>query len=91
MAAECATASVRRCVGANVTGRTNSGIVLATVYVRAGEPRSLQLAQDVITSAAGLSSARTRRRLEPLAVVLEWRRGPDARDLARRARRVAAA
>lgn len=90
VAAECAMASVRRCAGANVTSRTNSGIVLATVYVRAGEPRSLQLAQDVIRSAAGLSSVRTRRRLQPLAVALERRPGAEAQELARMAQRVAA-
>lgn len=89
-AAEFGARSLRRCTGANITGRTNSGIVLATVYVRASEPRGLQMADDVIRTAAGLSSRRTRRRLHPLAVALDGRREPAARDLARTARRVAA-
>jgi len=65
--------------------------VLATVHVRAGEPRGLALAHGAITSAARLTSARVRRRLEPLAAALETRSGGDVQQLARMARQVAAA
>jgi len=71
-------------------GRTHSAVVLATIHVRAGEPRGLQLAHGAITSAARLTSARVRKRLEPLVAALEARRGSDAEQLARMARQVAA-
>jgi transcriptional regulator with XRE-family HTH domain/tetratricopeptide (TPR) repeat protein len=70
-------------------GRTLAGIVLATVYVRAGESEGLRLAHEAITSAMKLSSARVRWRLEPLAAALETRPGNDYRELARTAHRVA--
>ncbi len=86
-----AAASMRRWEGvSNQRARTYSGIVLATVHVRAGEPRGLQLAHSAVTAAARLSSARIRRQLEPLATALEARSGSDARQLARMARQVAA-
>jgi transcriptional regulator with XRE-family HTH domain len=85
-----AAASVRRWEGVSQVGRTHSAVVLATIHVRAGEPRGLQLAHGAITSAGKLTSARVRRRLEPLTAALEARRGSDAEQLARMARQVAA-
>ena len=84
-----ASASVRRWEGAGQRGRTHSDVVLATVHVRAGEPRGLQLAHSAIVGAGKLTSARVRRRLEPLAAALETQRGSDAEQLARMARQVA--
>ena len=85
-----AAASVRRWEGGiSELGRTHSGIVLATIHVRAGEPRGLQLAHGAITAVTKLSSVRARRRLEPLAAALESRLGSDHRQLARTARHVA--
>ena len=63
--------------------------MLATIHVRAGEPRGLQLAHSAITSAGKLTSVRVRQRLEPLSAALETRRGSDAEQLARMARQVA--
>jgi len=63
--------------------------VLATIHVRAGEPRGLQMAHGAVTAAAKLTSVRTRRRLEPLVAALAARRGADAEQLARMARQVA--
>ena len=83
-----ASASVRRWEGVSQVGRTHSGVVLATVHVRAGEPRGLQLAHSAITAAGKLTSARVRRRLEPLVTALEARSGADAGQLARMARQV---
>ena len=85
-----AVASLRRWEGGRQVSRTQSAIVLATIHVRAGEPRGLQLAHSVIVSAGKLTSVRARRRLEPLTAALEARPGGDARQLARMARRVAA-
>ncbi|MGH4010544.1 MAG: hypothetical protein ACRDTH_20700 [Pseudonocardiaceae bacterium] len=65
-------------------------ILLATIHVRAGEPRGTQLAHNAITAAAKLSSDRVRQRLVPLADELDARRSSDYQDLARKARRVAA-
>jgi len=89
LAEQFASASVRRWEGAGQRGRTHSGVVLATVHVRAGEPRGLALAHGAITAAAKLTSARVRRRLKPLAAALETRRGSDTEQLARMARQVA--
>ena len=91
VAEQFAAASVRRWKGVNQVGPTQSGIVLATVHVRAGEPRGLSLAHGAITAVTKLSSIRARRRLEPLAAALEVRPGGDARDLARTARQVTSA
>ncbi|HKR50486.1 MAG TPA: helix-turn-helix domain-containing protein [Pseudonocardiaceae bacterium] len=66
-------------------------ILLATIHVRAGEPRGLQLAHNAITAATKLSSVRVRHRLLPLADELDTRRGSDYQQLARVARRVAVA
>ncbi|MFN2494811.1 MAG: hypothetical protein ABR608_02715, partial [Pseudonocardiaceae bacterium] len=65
-------------------------ILLATIHVRAGEPRGTQLAHNAITAATKLSSDRVRQRLLPLADALDTRRGGDAGELARMARQVAA-
>ncbi len=84
-----AVASVRRWDGVSQVGRTQSDVVLATIHVRAGEPRGLQLAYDAVTAAARLSSFRSRQQLEPLVTALEARSGADAHQLARKARQVA--
>jgi transcriptional regulator with XRE-family HTH domain len=65
-------------------------ILLATIHVRAGEPRGPQLAHNAITAAAKLSSDRVRHRLLPLAEELNTRRGSDYQELARMARQVTA-
>jgi len=67
-----AVASVRRWEGVSQVGRTQSAIVLATIHVRAGEPRGLQLAHSTVTAAAKLISTRARRRLEPLVTALTY-------------------
>jgi hypothetical protein len=89
VAEQFAAASMRRWEGGGQVSLTQSAIVLATIHVRAGEPRGLQLAHGAITSAGKLTSVRARRRLEPLAAALEARRGSDAEQLARMARQVA--
>ncbi len=64
-------------------------ILLATIHVRAGEPRGPQLAHNAITAATKLSSDRVRKRLLPLADELDARPSSDHRELARMARKVA--
>ncbi|MGH3755508.1 MAG: helix-turn-helix domain-containing protein [Pseudonocardiaceae bacterium] len=91
VAEQLAAASVRRWEGISQVGHARSGIVVATVYVQAGEPRGLPLAHGAITTVTKLRSVRARRRLEPLATALEARPGSDARDLARTARKVVTA
>lgn len=87
--------AVRRGVGAALGGRhsqrarTLSGILLATIHVRAGEPDGLGLAHGAITGVMRLSSVRARQHLAPLAAALEARLGTDADDLARTARHLA--
>ncbi|MGQ0775271.1 MAG: helix-turn-helix domain-containing protein [Pseudonocardiales bacterium] len=85
-----ATASLQRWDGGRQLSRTRTGVVLATVHVRAGEPRGLQLAHRSISEVAQLPSVLLRKELTPLAQALETRPGTDARDLARMARQVAA-
>ncbi len=86
-----AAVSVRRWEGISQVGHTQSGIVRATIYVRAGEPSGLPLAHGAITAVTKLSSVRARKRLEPLVAALEARPGRDERDLARMARQVSSA
>jgi hypothetical protein len=83
-----AMASVGRWKGIGQVGHAKSGIVLATVHVRAGEPDGLSLAHSVITAVTKLSSVRARRQLEPLVIALEARPGRDEQDLARMARQI---
>jgi hypothetical protein len=83
-----AVASVGRWKGISPVGHTFSGIVLATVHVRAGEPDGLPLAHSVITAVTKLSSFWARKRLEPLVTALETRPGRDEQDLARMARQI---
>jgi hypothetical protein len=52
---------------------THSGVVLATIHVRAGEPGGLALAHGAITAVAKLSSGRVRKRLLLLADALAAR------------------
>ncbi|MGH3885423.1 MAG: hypothetical protein ACRDSZ_02455 [Pseudonocardiaceae bacterium] len=84
-----AAASVRRWEGGSQLSRTLSGIVLATIHVKAGEPSGLSLAHRAITSVPKLSSVRARTWLEPLAEALHSGPGSDARELARMTRQVA--
>ncbi len=84
-----AAASMRRWEGGSQLSRTLSGIVLATIHVKAGEPSGLSLAHRAITSVPKLSSMRARTWLEPLAEALQARPGSDARELARMTRQVA--
>ena len=67
-----------------------AGVLRATIYVQAGEPRGLGMAKSAIDSVAPLHSVRARERLIPLAEVLESRPGSDHQQLARMARQVAA-
>ena len=82
-------ASMRRWEGVSRRAHIQSGVLLATIHVRAGEPRGLALAHSAVTAASKLTSVRTRKRLEPLYVALEARSGSDAEQLARMARHVA--
>ncbi|MGH3768969.1 MAG: helix-turn-helix domain-containing protein [Pseudonocardiaceae bacterium] len=85
-----AVASVRRWDGGlSPRARTISGILQATIHVRAGEPAGLALAHTAITGVTKLSSVRARQRLNPLVIALESRSGSDYRQLARTARQVA--
>ena len=92
VAEQFAVVSVRRWEGiSNQRARTQSGVLLATVHVQAGERDGLQLAHGAITSVTKLSSVRTLQQfLTPLAVALEARPGGDAEQLARMTRQVIA-
>jgi hypothetical protein len=86
-----AATSLRRWEGSpNQRARTDSGILLATIHVTAGEPQGLQLAHSAIIDVTKLTSVRARHRLVPLAKALEARPGSDARELAQLAWQVAA-
>ncbi|MGH3812926.1 MAG: helix-turn-helix domain-containing protein [Pseudonocardiaceae bacterium] len=89
VAEQLAAASLRRWEEGSPISRTLSGAVLATIHVKAGEPDGLRMAHNAITAVGRLSSARSRKRLEPLADALDTRPGAEARDLARTARQVA--
>ncbi len=90
-AAQFAQAALRTFDAAHGRGRALADIELATAYVRAGEPRGMALADKAIDGAACLRSAVIRNdRLSPLTAALDARPGGDARDLARKARQVAA-
>jgi hypothetical protein len=91
LAEQFAAASVLRWKGIGQLGPIKSGIVLATIHVRAGEPRGLPLAHGAITAVSKLSSIWIRQRLEPLIAALEARPGTDTKDLARMARQVSSA
>ncbi|MGH3755668.1 MAG: hypothetical protein ACRDRP_23845, partial [Pseudonocardiaceae bacterium] len=86
-----AAVSVRRWEGISQYGRAHSGVVLAIIHVRAGEPAGLALAHGAITAVPKLSSMRVRKRLVLLAGELAARPGADAKDLARMAHQVAGA
>ncbi len=92
VAEQFAVVSVRRWEGINSQrARTMSGVLLATVHVRAGERDGLQLAHGAIVKVTKLSSVRAREQyLAPLAVALEARPGGDAQQLARMTRQVIA-
>jgi hypothetical protein len=78
-----AAASVRRWEDVSQVGHAQSGIVLATVHVLAGERDGLPMAHTAITTVSRLSSTRARRRLQPLATALADRPGRDAQDFTR--------
>jgi hypothetical protein len=84
-----AAASVRRWEGISQISRTHSGVVLATIHVRAGEPGGLALAHSAVTTVTKISSVRVRKRLVMLADELAARPGTDAKDLSRMAHQVA--
>ena len=70
--------------------RTLAQLLLAEVYVRAGERQGLILARQAIDGVRTLHSVAARReRLIPLAAALEARPNTDTRELARIARQVA--
>ncbi|MGH3811129.1 MAG: helix-turn-helix domain-containing protein [Pseudonocardiaceae bacterium] len=72
-------------------GRIQAELALAEVHVRAGEPRGLVLARQAIDAVSTLQSVAVRReRLVPLVAALEARPGSDAKEVARKARQVAA-
>ena len=89
VAEQFAAASVRRWEGSGKRGYTHSCVVLATIHVRAGEPRGLQMAHSAISATNKISSVRVRRCLVPLADALDARPNSDNRQLARMARQVA--
>lgn len=66
-----AAASVRRWEGGSRLSRTLSGIVPATIHVKAGEPTGLTPSHRAITSVIKLSSTRARTWLTPLAAELQ--------------------
>jgi transcriptional regulator with XRE-family HTH domain len=84
-----AAASVRRWEGISQISRTYSGVVLATIHVRAGEPGGLSLAHDAITAVTKISSVLVRKSLLLLTDALAARSGTDAKDLSRMAHQVA--
>ena len=85
-----ATASLHRWQGISEVSRIRSGILLATIHVRAGEPDALALTHGALKAVGKLSSIRARTELDPLAAALEARPGSDAKELARITRQVAA-
>jgi hypothetical protein len=82
-----AASSVRTWGDAGRREGSMSGITLAELHLRAGEPDGAPLAQRAIGDVATLRSQRARDRLLPLAGALDARRQGE---LARHARRVAA-
>ncbi|MBV8541919.1 MAG: helix-turn-helix transcriptional regulator [Pseudonocardiales bacterium] len=71
-------------------GHTVAELLLAEIHVRAGEPRGLTLAHQVIETVSTLQSVAARREwLTPLVTALEARPGTDTQELARTARQVA--
>lgn len=73
-------------------GRVIANTRLAALHVRAGEPRGLTMAATAIDGVSTLHSVPARNYwLSPLVAALDARPGSDARDLARKARHVAAA
>jgi hypothetical protein len=84
-----ASASLRRWEGISEVSRIRSGVLMATIHVRAGEPSALTLAHGALKAVGKLSSVRARTELEPLAVALEARPGSDTKELARITRQVA--
>jgi len=82
-------ASMRRWPDGKQISRAQTGIVRATIHVKAGERSGLQLAHRTITAVSQLSSVRVRRQLAPLAAALAARPGFDAAELARMAQQVA--
>jgi hypothetical protein len=64
-------------------------ITLARIHVQVGEPDGPRLAAQAISAVTPLRSGVARAGLGPLADVLDSAKGPDLRELARRAREAA--
>lgn len=64
-------------------------VLRARLHVQTGEPDGLAMAKNAIDRVSELRSVRARERLAPLVAALAARPGSDARELARRARRIA--
>jgi len=90
-AAEASATKALRSYGENHrVPRAMTEVLLAEVYLRAGEAQGLALAHQAIEKVSTLQSFAARReRLIPLATALEARPGTDRRDLARKARQIA--
>ena len=89
-AAEASASTALRTYGDNHRlGRIMTELLLAEVYLRAGEPQGLALAHHAIEKVSTLHSLTARRdQLIPLATALEARPSTDRRDLARKARQI---
>ncbi|MGH8921120.1 MAG: hypothetical protein ACRD0H_22775, partial [Actinomycetes bacterium] len=86
-----AASAVRTYEEAHGSQRTNAKLILAEVHVRAGKPRGLVLARQIIDAVSTLQSVAVRQeRLVPLATALEARPGNNAKEIARMAHQVAA-
>jgi tetratricopeptide (TPR) repeat protein len=90
VAQQLATSSARRWQDVSRVGHTTSGILLATIHVKAGERDGPQLAHQAISAVAQLTSVRVRRQLAPLAEALAARPGSEAAALAGMAHQLAA-
>lgn len=70
--------------------RTMAALLLAEIYIRAGEPQGLTLARQAIDQVRTLHSLPARQqRLIPLATALDTRPGTETRELAHLARHIA--
>lgn len=88
-AEQLAAASLRRWEGISEVSRIRSGVLMATIQSEPASPVPWALAHGALTAVAKLSSVRARTELEPLALALEARPGPDTKALARITRQIA--
>ncbi|MGH3700926.1 MAG: helix-turn-helix domain-containing protein, partial [Pseudonocardiaceae bacterium] len=85
-----AASAVRTYSEAHRRGRTQAGLLLAEVHIRAGQPQGLTLARHAINEANTSHSVALRQeRLIPLATALETQPGTDTQELAQLARKIA--